>query len=123
MEFCPFHKKNCEEFEMITIIELKKGKIKQTKICQECASKYLGTVHSMDSLPDSIGELMDAFLGNKELVEECPTCLEENSCSNSITSEQKIKILESKLAAAIKIEDYETAAMLKNQIKIIKDLK
>jgi protein-arginine kinase activator protein McsA len=121
MEFCPFHKKDCNELEMITIIELKKGKIKQTKICQECASKYLESVNIMESIPESIKDLMDLFLENKGLIDDCPKCLEENFDDKAITAEQKIKILESKMAAAIKIEDYEAAAMLKKQIKIIRD--
>lgn len=122
MEFCPFHKKDCEDIEMITIIELKKGKIKQTKICQNCVSKHLGIVNLVDYVPEDVESILEMFLSNKESIDECPNCLELNSENSPITNEQKVRILESKMAAAVKTEDYETAAMIKKQIEVIKSL-
>jgi protein-arginine kinase activator protein McsA len=122
MDFCPFHKENCKEVEMITIIELKKGKIKQTKICQNCISSYLGTVSLVDSIPESIEEIVSLFLEDRSPVEECASCTEMNTNEEYLSQEQKIKILQNKLAAAIKVEDYETAAVIKKQINTIKDL-
>lgn len=122
MEFCPFHKKDCEDIEMITIIELKKGKIKQIKVCQNCVSKYLGVVSLVDHVPEDMNDIIEMFLCNKELIDECPNCLEINSENNPLTNEQKVKILENKMAAAVRVEDYEAAAMIKKQIEIIKSL-
>lgn len=122
MEFCSFHNEDCEEAEMITIIELKKGKIKQTKICQNCMSEYIGTVSLVDSIPESMEELIHLFLEEKIPTEECTNCIETNTNEKDASQEQKIKIkiLQNKLAAAIKVEDYEAAALIKEKINNIK---
>ena len=116
MDFCPFHKKNCEEIKMITIIELKKGKIKEIKICEDCAQSYIKETNSLSDLPDDPKELLKLIL----LKEECIECNIING--KELTKEQKIMILENKIAAAVEKEDYETAAIIKKQIGEIKNL-
>ena len=105
---------------MITIIELKKGKIKQTKICEDCASKHIQSLSIMTDLPEEPKDILDLFL-NYESDQECSSCLTLNVEEDKMSPEQRIKILESKMAAAVKVEDYESAAMIKKQIEKIRN--
>lgn len=116
MDFCPFHKKKCEEIKMITIIELKKGKIKEIKICEDCACNYFKEINSLNELPDDPKEVLNLILSKEE-------CIECNIINGKeLTKEQKMVILEKKIAAAVEEEDYETAAIIKKQIEEIKNL-
>lgn len=122
MEFCAFHQDNCDDEKMITIIELKRGKITQTKICQECFSKRVVFEQLANEVPQGPDELLDVLLRDKSYDQDCVRCIMLNNEENKMSSEQKIKILESKIAVAVKVEDYETAAAIKKEIDRIKSL-
>lgn len=123
MDFCPFHNQSCEESKMITIIELKNGKIIQTKICEDCISKHMKEQSILSELPDDPKDILGVFMKVRrdkgEL--ECPTCLTLNVEESKMSLEQRIKVLEGKMAAAVKVEDYETAAKVKKEIEQIKN--
>ena len=108
---------------MVTIIELKKGKIIQTKICQECFSKRVEETQLLGGLPDDPAALLDLFLKDKSYDEDCAECAMLNLDEGEVSKDQKIKALESKMAAAVRVEDYEAAALIKKEIEKIKDQK
>jgi protein-arginine kinase activator protein McsA len=94
MEFCPLNNKNCEKEKIINIIQLKKGKIKEINVCNDCVCDY-----AENNLLDDIGPLKNLV----ETIEESP--------------EYKLSNLKNKMAAAIEIEDYEAAAIIKKKIE------
>lgn len=111
MDFCPFHKEKCEPEKMVHIIQLKKSKIQEVVVCQDCIFKHFNfEINLPDSLPEEIDNVISFFLDfdkeSEQINEEIET-----------SKEQKIKKLQNKMAAAVKIEDYETAAQIKKQIE------
>jgi protein-arginine kinase activator protein McsA len=121
MDFCPFHGQDCEESKMITIVELKKGSIKQTKICEECVAKHLQEVSIMSGLPEDPKDILDLFINHKEDFTECTKCITLNADEEKMSPEQRISILKNKMAAAIEVEDYETAAKIKQEIEKLRN--
>lgn len=120
MTYCFLHKEECEDEKMIKIIEIKKGKIKQTNVCQNCIKKYIeqSNEYVLESVPDDVNNLINFLIENKEQIKEkqCSDCKKEDS--NDFV-ENKIEKLKVKMAAAVAIEDYETAAIIKKEIEKI----
>jgi len=53
---CPLNKKDCNKEKIINIIELKKGKIKETNICENCLDSYLENQTSSQLPPEAFSE-------------------------------------------------------------------
>lgn len=128
MTYCFLHKEECEDEKMIKIIEIKKGKIKQTNVCQNCIKKYIeqSNEYVLESVPDDVNDLINFLIENKEQIKEkqCSDCKKENydnfnCCKKDNSLENKIEKLKVKMAAAVAIEDYETAAIIKKEIEKI----
>ena len=90
MEFCPLNNENCEKEKIINIIQLKKGKIKEINICNDCICDY--EENKIESLKNLV-----------ETIEESP--------------KHKLFNLKNKMAAAIENENYEAAAIIKKKIE------
>lgn len=127
MNFCDLHKEYCDN--IVNIIEFKKGKIKELNICLNCLidnlnideaskidKKQLNKIKSLinnSDCPKCALNKKDIYT-NKLL---CPYCYEHFKINKK---EDKISLFETKIAAAVELEDYETAAILKKEIEKIK---
>lgn len=128
MGFCNLHKKEIDDEKMIKIIEIKNGKIQQTSICQECMKKHLEkeNINLIENIPENINEIIEFFMERKEKIkkDKCLDCKKNDSEEyvepKNKSVKEKIKELEKKMADAVAIEDYETAAIIKKQLDKIK---
>lgn len=129
MKFCSLHKEEVDEEKMIKIIEIKNGKIQQTSVCQDCMKKHLEkeNIELIENIPENVNEIIEFFMEKKEEVkkDKCLNCKKNDSEEpleqKNKSIKEKIKELEKKMADAVVIEDYETAAIIKKQIDKIKN--
>jgi protein-arginine kinase activator protein McsA len=127
MGYCDLHKKQCEN--IVNIIQFKNGKIVELNACVDCLCDYLGS-YDFDILNVDHKKIESLVYKN-----QCPKCkLDEKDlrgksllcsycCSyfKIIKKEDKINLMKDKIAAAIKVEDYESAAIFKKEIENIKN--
>lgn len=126
MNFCDLHKENCEN--IVNIIEFKKGKIKELNVCLDCLINYLDINQPSEINQKQLSELKHLIansrcskcnLNKKDLYTNkllCPYCYEN---FNITKKEDKIFLIKTKMKAAIEVEDYETASILKKELEMI----
>jgi protein-arginine kinase activator protein McsA len=125
MEFCDLHKNKCDN--VIHIIEFKNNKIKESNICLDCLCNFLNLNYfdlnnlKIKELKNLTNRCPDCDLNKKDLYSSkllCNTCYEYFKVTKK---EDKINLIKNKMAAAIEVEDYETAAIFKKEIERIKN--
>lgn len=124
MKYCNLHKDYCEK--IINLIQFKKGKIIELNVCMDCLCQYLDTeIFDLCSIDISKIEEIEPFitknncpqcgLNKKDLYGSKPLCL--NCYLHFNLKENKAILIKNKMAVAIKIEDYESAAILKKELE------
>lgn len=125
---CPLTGKPCILPKEITVTNVEENEVNHLYLCKECGSEYLklpteNVVTQMTSTPNGIVREVSTTPNNPP--PELSSVKEEVFLPQEVenTKEDQISKLEKKMRRAIKLEKYEEAAKIRDEIKKMRNYK